>query len=315
MTSAKGTGLTRERRDIESRLRAELTAWGELPAGGGRAGRQIRHRLETVGEGPMGATGALAEARVARRLIGSGCDLEIELPTPNGRTCDFEVSVDGRRFYLHVKCLQVEPARRPPLPSFLRSIEQVRRPFLVEVDWRPDLSDPELARLAAMAREFVAEARIGEELLFRDDTGHPAGTVRIASPLQTERAVVIVAKSTPALVSRVGRLLERAYVQFMPRGENVILVLTESRAQERLVDLALLGTHVERWDRIPRSGRRVAHGRAEDGFWSGSRFDLSRVVGWMPLEAEAASARLWYRDESTPEEPLRGTIAGVLGAD
>ncbi len=309
-----GAGLTRERNDIESRLQAELSAWGDLPAGGGCAGRQIRRRLESVSDGPMGASGALAEARVARRLLGAGCDLEIELPTPNGRTCDFEVTVEDKKFFLHVKCLHSEAVDRPALPSFLRSIEQVKRPFLVEVDWRPGLKDPELARFAAAAREFVTEARLGEELLHRDLEGHPAGSVRITTPLATNRAVVAVAQCTPTLVSRVGRLLERAYVQFMPKGENVILVLTEDTAHERLVDLALLGTYVERWDKIPRSGRRVAHGRAEDGFWSGGRFDLSRVVGWMQLDSEVIPTRLWFRHEDLPVEPMRSTIISALDA-
>ncbi|MCH2145600.1 MAG: hypothetical protein MK082_10735 [Phycisphaerales bacterium] len=275
----------------------------------------MKRRLESVLDGPLGASGALAEARVARRLIDAGCALEIELPTPNGRTCDFEVTVDGRSFFLHVKCLQAENTSHPPLPSFLRSIEQVERPFLVEVDWRGDLEDRELASFASAARAFVQEARIGEELLHRDAEGHPAGTVRISTPLNTERAVVAVSRCTPEMISRVGRLLERAYVQFMPGGENVILVMTEDPAHERVVDLALLGTHVERWDRIPRSGKRVAHGRAEDGFWSGERFDLSRVVGWMQFDSEAMPPRLWFRHEERPDEPLRGTIIEALGAD
>lgn len=306
--------LTHGDHDIDERLQAELAAWSDLPAGGGSMGLRIRRLLETAGEGQLRTSGALAEARVARRLLVAGCDLEPELPTPNGRTCDFEVTVEGERFFLHVKCLQMEPASRPPLPGFLRSIEQVMRPFLVEVDWREDLSTSELAAFAAAAREFVAEARIGEELLHRDSRGHPAGSARINAVLASERAVVAVAQCTPSMISRVGRLLERAYVQFMPGGENVILILTEDAAHDRLVDLALLGTHVERWDKIPRFGRPIAHGRAEDGFWSGERFDLSRMVGWMQLGSGVARPRLWFRHSDIPGEQLRTTIAGALGA-
>jgi hypothetical protein len=223
--------------------------------------------------------------------------------------------VEDRTFFLHVKCLQAENTTHPPLPSFLRSIEQVERPFLVEVDWREGLDDRELAAFAAEAREFVQEARIGEELLHRDQEGHPAGTVRITTPLNSTRAVVTVANCTPEMVARVGRLLERAYVQFMPGGENVTLVMTEDPAHERLVDLALLGTHVERWDKIPRSGKRVAHGRADDGFWANDRFDLSRVVGWMQFDSDVVPPRLWFRHEERPGEPLRGTIMTALDAD
>lgn len=300
---------------IDDRLQAELAAWSNLPAGGGPLGQRIRRLLETAGDGPLRTAGALAEARVARRLLIAGCDLEPELPTPNGRTCDFEVTVNGERFFLHVKCLQMPHAPRPSLPGFLRSIEQVERPFLVEVNWRENLEPAELASFAKVAREFVAEGRIGEELLHRDALGHPAGTARITGVLARNRAVVAVAQCTPSMVSRVGRLMERAYVQFMPGGENVILILTEDAAHDRLVDLALLGTHVERWDKIPRSGRMIAHGRAEDGFWSGEGFDLSRVVGWMQLESGDARPRLWFRHPDSPSEQLRATVAGALGAD
>ena len=300
---------------IKQRLQAELAAWGDLPAGGGATGRHIRRLLSTDPGGSIPATGALAEARVARQLLHAGCDLELELETPNGRTCDFEVSVNGERFFLHVKCPRLPQRKRATLPSFLRSIEQVSRPFLVEVDWRNDLTQPELAAFAAEAREFVAEASMGEELLHRDSNGVAAGNVRIGALVEGERAVVSVISFHQAAIARVGRLLERAYEQFMPGGENVILILTDDPAHDRLTDLALLGTFVERWDKLPRGDRHVAHGRADDGFWSGDRFDRSRVVSWMQLENETTLARLWFRDPKQPSLSLRNTIANVLGAD
>ena len=93
------------------------------------------------------------------------------------------------------------------------------------------------------------------------------------------------------------------------------LVLTEEAAHDRLVDLALLGTHVERWDKLPRGDRAVALGRAEDGFWSGGRFDRSRAVGWMQLEAERPATRLWYRSPEDPKTELRRTIETALGIE
>ena len=130
-----------------------------------------------------------------------------------------------------------------------------------------------------------------------------------------DRAVVAVVSFAPGSIARVGRLLERAHEQFMPGGENVILVLTDDAAHDRLVDLALLGTHVERWDKLPRGDHHVAHGRAEDGFWSQERFNRSRIVSWMQMENDTIPARLWFRDPEEPGAQLRETIACVLGAD
>lgn len=300
---------------FEQRLQAELAAWDDLPAGGGTTGQRMRRLLGTEPSGALPTTGALAEARVARRLMHAGCGLEFELPTPNGRTCDFEVTVNGEKFFLHVKCPTLAHPRRATLPSFLRSIEHVPRPFLVEVDWRSDLNDSELAAFASEARQFVAEASMGEELLHRDHDGVAAGTVRITGTVQGDRASVVVVSFVQGSIARVGRLLERAHEQFMPGGENVILILTELSAHDRLVDLALLGTHVERWDKLPRGDHHVAHGRAEDGFWTRCRFDRSRVVSWMQMENNTTPARLWFRDSGEPGAQLRETIACVLGAD
>lgn len=286
-----------------------------MPAGGGTTGRYIRRLLSTDDNGTPPTTGALAEACIARRLLHAGCDLEIELETPNGRTCDFEVSLNGTQFFLHVKSPKLPPRTRSTLPSFLRSIEQVPRPFLVEVDWRNDLNETQLAAFAAEARSFVKEARMGEELLHRDRSGRVAGNVRIGAPVDGNRAVVAVVAFDQPAISRVGRLLERAYDQFMPGGENVILIMTDDPAHDRLTDLALLGTYVERWDKLPRGDRHVAHGRAQDGFWAGQRFNRSRVVSWMPIDSEHKPARVWFRQPDTPDHELRAMIAGVLGAE
>ena len=306
------SGQSGDRR-LQEHVRAELAAWRGLPGGGGRAGQTVRTRLQRTIDASKPLNGALAEARVARRLLRTGCDIAHELPTPNGRTCDFEVQMGEQLFYLHVKCPRILHVPHPPLPSFLRVIEQVPRPYLVEVAWRSDLDDEQLTDLAMATRGFIREATIGEEYLHRDRNGRVAGNARIAATVEGERAVVSVLSYRTKAIERVGRVLERAYDQFMPGGENVILVLTEDGMHDRLVDLALLGTHVERWDRMPRGNRSVAHGRAEDGFWSGARCERSRAVCWMQLETDSPATRLWYRTPEAPDEAMRELIESALG--
>jgi hypothetical protein len=97
-------------------------------------------------------------------------------------------------------------------------------------------------------------------------------------------------------VGRTQRLLRRAHRQFMPARDNVVAIVA-SRAHLPEIETALLGTAVERWDRLPRRGERVAHGRGADGFWSGRRYDASRVVAWIELDEglRVSDAAVWRR--------------------
>lgn len=301
--------------NLRQRVCVELEAWLALPEHGGKIGDHVRKLLHTVESSPLHATSMLAEAHVARRLITEGCDVEVEVPTPNGRTCDFAVKIDGERFFLHVKCPRLVRTTKKSLPGFLRPIERCPRPFLVEVNWNDALSTSEQTRFAEAVRAFVDTASIGEELLFRDDAGEAAGWARIAGALGQSSTVVSLSRADPNELRRFRRALERAYVQFMPGGENVILVLTEEPQHERLLDVALRGSHVERWDRLPGPGRTVAHGRAEDGFWSGRHYEDSHIVGWMALEEKPAHGRLWFRDPQAPKTTLHTRLQALLAIE
>ena len=46
-------------------------------------------------------------------------------------------------------------------------------------------------------------------------------------------------------------------------------------------------------------GQRVAHGRAEDGFWSRGQFAESELVSWFPVDS-AVPACTWERPGGTP---------------
>lgn len=114
-----------------------------------------------------------------------------------------------------------------------------------------------------------------------------------------------------AQAARAQRLLRKAVTQFMPRSFNVIVLVGRDAEQVRAIDQALLGTVVEAWDRFPPRGERVAHGRADDGFWSHGRSNASRAVAWMlmpgaPLRRrttanapDAPHCALWLRSGSS----------------
>jgi hypothetical protein len=244
-----------------------------------------------------------AEAIVARHLIQRGCALRFEVANPQGRRCDFEVSAGERKFYLHVKRLDTD---RPPrhmlaVSSRLRMLERIARPYVVQVRWQENLTDDQMQRLVHQAAEFITHARVGDELRARDHDGREIGGVRVMAPWEGRHVSVTIGLPTGFIdqAPRFRRLLHRAYQQFMPKATNVILIGSAHDDDQTDFENALLGSHIERWDAYPPRGKRVAHGRAEDGFWQGQRFSDSRCAGWFHFTpgASALRTRLWKRAE------------------
>lgn len=255
----------------------------------------------------------LAEAMVARHLLERGCRLRFEVPTPTGRHSDFEVECDAMRFYLHVKRVDTDrpphnPARVLGMSSKLRILERIARPYLVQVRFHEGLSDDQMLRLLRQSEQFILHARVGDEMKSRDRDGRELGGVRIVAP--HEHAHVSVTIGLPSgfvdQAPRFRRLMHRAHQQFMPRETNVIVIGSGHTDDAADFDTALRGTHVERWDTFPPRGRRIAHGRAADGFWHGHRFLDSRYAGWFQHEPRDRSirSRLWIRDQVNLDEAV-----------
>jgi len=99
---------------------------------------------------------------------------------------------------------------------------------------------------------------------------------------------------------RILKLLKKAYEQFMPKAINLILICSSFEEDVDDFESALLGQHIERWDIFPPRGRRIAHGRAEDGFWEGDSRINSVVAGWIHFQPsdENVHARLCFREGS-----------------
>ena len=97
----------------------------------------------------------------------------------------------------------------------------------------------------------------------------------------------------------------------MPGSANVICVASDTAAACEAVETALLGSVIERWDRFPPRGHRVAHGRADDGFWSGGQCEMSSVVCWFPVDG-SAPARVWQRAAPAAPDSRDARAAEVL---
>lgn len=301
------------------RLRREILEWMSPPGGdrhGKVAARQIRRLVEAL-EQPSAREdlflSRVAEAVLARRLLEAGCAIDIERPTAGGRHADFHVRGEGAEFWVHVKRVSsaAPPGAAPELPRELAGIGAIARPVAVALRWSPTAGPAGHAALRAELEQFVGQASVGDELVVRGDDGTWLGSARIASPSASGHVEVRTGADAgwEALVPRVQRLLRKAYSQFMPGAANVICVASDSSSALEAVETALLGTVIERWDRFPPRGHRVAHGRADDGFWSRGQFEMSMIVAWFPLDGRERP-RVWTRDPGDGRAP--GAVERVV---
>jgi hypothetical protein len=113
---------------------------------------------------------------------------------------------------------------------------------------------------------------------------------------------------------RFRRLMHRAHHQFMPRAVNVIAICSSHEGDQVDFETALLGSHVERWDAFPPRGKRVAHGRASDGFWHGQRFSDSHFAVWFCFSPDRTdiTCRLWLRGRKAESLPAAAELVRIF---
>ena len=260
----------------------------------------------------------LGEVELARVLVDSGCTLELEVTTPSGRTCDFKVMREDRECYLHVKNFVTKTPGSGQLliSNRLRYLEQIRQPYVVAIDWDPSLQDRQMQEYVSLCSEFIQHASVGDEFIARDREGHELGSCRIMAKWDGNciTLAIGVSRAFEGQVQRVQSLLKKAYAQFMPSSDNIIVICSAGQGDNMIIDNALLGSHVERWDRIPPRGSRVAHGRSDDGFWSESRYSQSAMVAWVNIDPEAGPTRrrLWIRPGFEPAPGLEAMLKKSL---
>lgn len=262
------------------------------------------------------------EACFGLRALELGCEVEREVPGPAGRTCDFLLRRGDLALAVHLKRLEaIGEVPPPPLAAWERAIEQMPRGLVVSIRRPHRLPEKTTRWLAPRLREFLEHARVGEERLFRDEDDRSVAQVRIVGPNDAGRIRVVPASATDleARVVRFRRLLRRAYRQFLPGVENLVLFGTvrataDPEARIALAD-ALLGTPMERWDRFPMLGDRVAHGRGTDGFWESKRHAASRLAGWFAAEPDVATepGRWWLRPQEDPPPAMLDFVRELVG--
>jgi hypothetical protein len=272
---------------------------------------KLYHRLQAR-HNRRGFLDSFAEALVAVHARKKGCSIEVEVPTPSGKTCDMLIQRDGVKLFVHVKRLASNrPSHaRLKISSRLRILECIRKPWIVKVRWNEKLDDDLMQAYVTDAASFIESARLGDEHVVRDDEGNEIGGVKIMAPNNEKRVSLVIGLQSGFVDDspRVLRLLQRAQKQFMPKEANLILVCTQHIDGVNDVNNALLGSHVERWDERPSKGSRVAHGRGDDGFWQENQMLESQISGWFwlaPMHGEY-QGKLWVREKcDLPEEVIK----------
>lgn len=255
----------------------------------------------------------LAEAAMGARLLDLGSRIDLEVPGPRGRACDFLVARDGLRIAVHIKLLGLAVGAggfAAGLGGRERALERIERPLLVEVRSADRLSEELAADLASRLREFILGGRVGEERSWRDARGVEIAGARVLGAHEGDRVRLVLNPTGgfDRLVERARRLMRKAYGQFLPGMPNLVLFAAAGRRLDLEIERALLGSSVERWDLHPARGERIAHGRADDGFWQGGRAAESSLAGWFDCLADAAAGRWWCR----PGRGVPDTLASFL---
>lgn len=305
-------GLDRFRDGLDAGVVEAIRGWAEDPELG-----KLYSSLQAIHDRER-FLDAYAEAMVARHLLRRDCRLRVEVLTPSGRTCDFEVQHGDQTFCLHVKRLNTDRPMRKRLTvsSRLRYLEQIARPYVVSVHLRDGLDDAGMQRFMTSAADFIQRAQIGDELVVRDDNKAALGGCRIVAPWQGERVIVVLGLPEGFIdeAPRIRRLMRKAYQQFMPKATNVILICSSHVEDAEDFATALLGSHIERWDTQPPRGRRVAHGRDTDGFWYGNGSPGSFAAGWFQFQPEAAAlkCRLWLRRDASIDPAVKQVLVDVF---
>ena len=252
---------------------------------------------------------AIAEALIALRLVRAGFSVEADVPTPNGKSCDFRATRRGESLCVHVKRLLTSVNDTPVIPSRLRSAIVCRRKVRAELWWSPELEPSSLARLGRSFNAFLREAAIGESLSVRDAPNIEIGRIRIHRPTTRQMELRVERADRVRTLDRIERLTLRAFEQCMPRSVNVIALVGDHARDWELFDVALHGTFVERWDRMPNQGERRAYGRDDNGLWTRHRAPWCELAVSLTATTSDTNAQLSQGILLTREEDARSDAA------
>ncbi|HUT31178.1 MAG TPA: hypothetical protein VMX13_15390 [Sedimentisphaerales bacterium] len=261
-----------------------------------------------------------AEAVVARYLLQKGCKLAVEVPTPNGRTADLQVSSEGFTFWAHIKRLNADEQTQTEIniQSRLQPLRRIPRPIILTACFDRVPTDAEMQQAYRELKRFVEMEPVGEKIVVTSASGNELGAFGIAGE-HTGTHVQTVIRGTVKCVDDKARLygkFSEAYKQFMPGGLNLILVTTGWSDDIEDFETALLGSTYEVWNGMPPDFRVIESGRKKDGFWSQNKHPQSAVAAWFNFGTKEDFVHfiVWCRQDHKIPHPVTNLFPNVRTA-
>jgi hypothetical protein len=205
-----------------------------------------------------------AEVLIARHLLKKGCEIAVEIPTPKGKSVDFEASFLADKYYLHVKRLNSDEnsTKKIKLYQRLDSLHKINKPFSIDIDILPDLSEKEFNCFTHKVKTFILNGTPGQLFTFIDNFGDKLGSCFI---VKEHNGTSVIIRGKPMILNwpntekRFNSILKKAYDQFMPNGNNIILISGEFAS-----DIADLKENL----------------KSNSGFWKSGQQRQSQIIIW-----------------------------------
>ncbi|MBL7184922.1 MAG: hypothetical protein ISS70_01240 [Phycisphaerae bacterium] len=259
------SGLKIFERNLHPEVVDEIGGWAEHPELS-----KLLEKLESI-RGWEQFLDHYAEALIARHLIGHGCELEVEVPTINGKKADFRVSEGNQTFYIHVKRLNFDKEMRNDLKVGTR-LDSLRREGF-GFSFSKSLTDDEMQQFCKEAFRLSKELVNGESKEVTSKTGEMLGECH---RMKRGQSITIYSAKDGDCSDRFLKKLKSAYRQFMPDCVNVILVRSAWRDDDSIESLR----------------------ESADDFWSDGGHPCSSIVGWFVFDPRGDSVdfELFFRE-------------------
>lgn len=259
------SGLKRFERKLHPKVIGELRGWAEQ-----LELSKLLEKLESI-RGWEQFLDHYAEALIARHFVGHGCEVEVEVPTINGKKADFRVSEGNETFYIHVKRLNFDKEMRNDLKVGTR-LDSLRKEGF-GFSFHKSLTDDEMQQFRKEAFRLSKELVNGETKDVTSNTGEVLGECH---KMKHDQSITIYSVKDGDCSDRFLKKLKNAYRQFMPDGVNVILVTSAWRDDDSIEDLR----------------------ESVDDFWSDGKHPCSNIIGWFEFDprGESVGFELFIRE-------------------
>lgn len=260
------SGFEKFEKNLDPEIVTEIEGWSKH-----QELSKLLRKIQSIKDWPQ-FQDHYAEAMVARHLIRQGCELQVEVPTANGKNADFKVSKGSDTFFIHVKRLNFDEEMQHDLNVGTR-LDSLKKKGIGYL-FNKSLKDEEMQYFSKEANRFSKKAKEGERKVITSRIGEVLGEcdkVKNGQPTTTVYSVKDVDE-----IHRFSNKLKEAYKHFMPDDLNVILATSAWRDDESIEDLR----------------------EAVDDFWYDGKHSCSNIIGCFTFEPRGRSTdfKLFFRE-------------------